>query len=267
MPQSAVVRIPLHQINASARNPRRTLSRLDELAASIADHGLLQPLVLRPLADGHYEIVAGHRRFAAVQSLGWSDVPAVIREAAADEAYLLTLVENLQRVDLSAREEAAALEVLVREKGWTTRQVAEAVKRSASYVSRRLRVFEDATLAPLVLQGKLTVSAAEELLSLPPTRRRMLAEQAVENGWDRPRLRAAANKGPSRSKTPRSTNLARWVKELRAALRSATASYLNEADRRELRLLFHDLAMLAKAPAEPRAIVIPPLPEGRAARR
>jgi ParB/RepB/Spo0J family partition protein len=89
-----------------------------------------------------YELIAGHRRVEAAKVLGWTSIPAIVRHESDDQAYILTLVENLQREDLSPKEEAAALEVLVRERGWSTRQVGEAIKRSAMYVSKRLRVFE-----------------------------------------------------------------------------------------------------------------------------
>src|SRR5207244_7526637 len=127
-------------------------------------HGLLQPIVVRRSGKG-YELIAGHRRHAAAKVLGWAQIDAVVREKTNDQdAYILTLVENLQREDLSPREEAAALEVLVRERGWSTRQVGEALKRSHMYVSKRLRVFEDDALAAPVLSGSLPVSTAEEFL-------------------------------------------------------------------------------------------------------
>lgn len=81
-----------------------------------------------------------------------------MRDETDDQAYILTLVENLQREDLTPREEAASLEVLVGERGWSTRQVGDAIKRGPMYVSRRLRVFDDDTLSPLVLANKLPVS-------------------------------------------------------------------------------------------------------------
>ncbi|MGI9147978.1 MAG: ParB/RepB/Spo0J family partition protein [Chloroflexota bacterium] len=151
------------------RNPRRKLTGIEELASSLQQHGLLQPIVVRLVGD-EYQLVAGHRRLAAARALGWERVPAIIRRETEDDAYVLTLVENLQRVDLSPRDEASALEVLVRERGWTTREVAAAISRSQGFVSKRLRVFEDAMLAPLVMGGRLSVSAAEELLTVFGTR-------------------------------------------------------------------------------------------------
>jgi ParB family transcriptional regulator, chromosome partitioning protein len=167
------------------------------LAASIQAHGLMQPIVVRPVASG-YELVAGHRRLEAARLLGWTEIAVIVR----DEAYILTLVENLQREDLTPKEEASALEVLVRERGWTTRQVGEAIKRSHVYVSHRLRVFEDDVLAPMVLARGLTVSTAEELLRAPdPETRKELAGQAAEQQWTWGEARrAVAELGTVRSK-------------------------------------------------------------------
>jgi len=266
MEEPRITPIPVERVTPSPRNPRQSLEHLDELAESIEVYGLLQPIVVRELGDGRYEVVAGHRRLAAVQSLGWSVVPTIVRSADEGDAFLLALIENLQREDLSPREEAEALEVLVRERGMSTRQVAEAVKRSASYVSRRLRVFEDPVLAPLVLQDAISVSVAEELLPLPSSRKHALAQQAADEGWDRPQVRLAAG-GQTSGMELRHAALTRLARELRMALREKPPGGLSDAERRELRLLFRDLAILAKAPAEERPIVIPQLPIARAAER
>jgi ParB family chromosome partitioning protein len=113
-----------------------------------------------------------------------------MRDETPKQAYVLALVENLQREDLTLKDEAAALEVLVRELG-STRKVAERIKKSAMYVSRRLRVFDDPVLAPFVLNNELSVSTAEELLRAIPAQREELAEQAVSEQWERPQVRAA----------------------------------------------------------------------------
>ena len=161
-----VHRVPIADIRPSARNPRRAFDGIAELAASLAEHGLLQPVVVRHIGSNGYELIAGHRRLEAARTLSWTKIAAVVRDESDEQAYILTLVENLQREDLKPREEAAALEILLREHRWTTRQVGEAIKRNHTYVSRRLRVFEDPVLAPLVLERKLPVSTAEELLDL-----------------------------------------------------------------------------------------------------
>ena len=266
MEAPSITSIPVDRITPNPRNPRQSLEHLDELTESIEVYGLLQPIVVRELGDGQYEVVAGHRRLAAVQSLGWSVVPTIVRSADEEDAFLLALIENLQRDDLRPREEAEALEVLVRERGMSTRQVAEAVMRSASYVSRRLRVFEDPVLAPLVLQGALNVSVAEELLPLPASRKSDLARQAADEGWDRPQVRLAAGSQAFGNEARRPA-LARPALELRMALREMLPGSLTDAERRELRLLFRDLAILAKAPIEDRPIVFPPISVARAADR
>jgi ParB family chromosome partitioning protein len=152
--------LPLASIEPSPRNPRHPREDgIGELAGSLQAHGLLQPVVVRRRGT-QYELIAGHRRFEAAKLAGWTEIAAVVRDETDDQAYILTLVENLQREDLTPKEEASALEVLVRERKWSTRQVGEAIKRSHIYVSRRLRVFEDPVLAPLVLQDGLAVSTA-----------------------------------------------------------------------------------------------------------
>ena len=175
--------LPIASIQPSPRNPRQHIGDVEELAESLQAHGLLQPVVVRRRGRG-YELIAGHRRLEAARRLGWAEIAAVVRDETDDQAYILTLVENLQREDLQPREEAAALEVLVRERGWSTRQVGEAIKRSHIYVSRRLRVFDDPALAPLVLRNGLAVSTAEELLRAPDAEaRKQLAAEAAAANW------------------------------------------------------------------------------------
>ena len=228
-----VYELPVADIRPSPRNPRRTLNDIGDLADSIRAHGLLQPIVVRRIDSG-YELVAGHRRLAAVQQLGWARVPAIVRDEDPDDAYILTLVENLQREDLSPKEEAAALEVLVRERGWSTRQVGQAINRGPMYVSRRLRVFEDETLAPLVLADQLPVSTAEELLVVvDPDRRSELAKRAVAERWERPQVRAAVRDciAAIHAAPPR---LASRIRALADELETIDPATLNARVRREL---------------------------------
>ena len=253
--------IAVDLIEPSPRNPRNDLGAIDELAESMDAYGLLQPIVLRQVGR-RYEIIAGHRRFAAAKQLGWREISAVIRADDQDGAYILTLVENLQRDDLTPREEARALEVLVRERGWSTREVAQAVKRSPAYISKRLRVFEDPVLAPLVLRNELSVSSAEELLPLAPPRRRALATRAVAEGWEHAQVRQAA-RSQFAPRSDREASLQHRVNQVRQLVRSKPADELTPGERRALRLLFMELALLAKASTEQHAAIRPPLPVRR----
>ena len=259
--ESLVEQIPLRVIQPSPRNPRRGLKQIEALAASIGAYGLLQPLVVRRRAEGGFELGAGHRRLAALQHLGWEAAPAIVRDVDEDEAYVLRLVENLQREDLSPREEADALADLIRTRHWTTRQVAEAIKRSAAYVSKRLRVFEDPVLSPVVLDGRLRLAVAEELLVAPRRRRAALVEQAIAESWDSATARRVLG-GSSREMAPaRRTSLAQAVATVRQKLREIDPVDLTERERRGLRLLFRELALVARAPADGdrQTPVVPPM--------
>jgi ParB family chromosome partitioning protein len=244
-----VHQIPLADIRPSPRNPRQRLDGLDELAESLRTHGLLQPVVVGRRGRG-YELIAGHRRLEAARRLGWAEIAAVVRDETDDQAYILTLVENLQREDLQPREEAAALEVLVRERGWSTRQVGEAIKRSHIYVSRRLRVFDDPTLAPLALRSELPVSTAEELLREPdPELRRELAAQAAREQWNQGAARraVAARRNVTFQSAEPSRRLPSHIRALREELEALEAGALTALARRELLRLLEVGGALAKS--------------------
>jgi ParB family chromosome partitioning protein len=195
--------------------------------------------------QGDYELIAGHRRYAAAGALGWTQIAAVVRDESEEQAYILTLVENLQREDLQPKEEAAALEVLVRERGWSTRQVGDAIKRSPMYVSKRLRVFEDQVLAQPVLANQLAVSTAEELLRVPDDERVSLVEQAIAEHWGQAQARQAveARKVTLRSAVP-SLRLEERFRTLIADLQTVDRAQVSRSARREAKRLLgllHDL--------------------------
>jgi ParB/RepB/Spo0J family partition protein len=210
-------------------NPRRRLRNVDELATSIRMYGLLQPLLIRAAERprGAYLLVAGHRRLAALKLLAerypredLNAVQVIIRQDGEDDAHLLTLVENLQRQDLSPREESDGLAKLVRERQWSTRRVAAAIGRSQPFVSRRLRVYEDRVLRGLVLTQRLAVSVAEELLGAPPSERPEIARRAVAEQWDFKRARAEV-RGHTAAFHPR---LREWVHAIRDLMAHASLS-------------------------------------------
>jgi ParB family transcriptional regulator, chromosome partitioning protein len=180
-------------IRPNPSNPRKTLSNeaMNELAESIRAHGILNPITVRP-SGSDYVIVAGDRRFRAALLVGLSEIPCIIREISAEDAYVETLLENLQREDIPPEEEAAGLLLLFTERQWTKRQIAQAIHKSDRYVSTRIRVFEDPILAQPVKSGKIAVSTAEELLKVQdPEARSALVDDLAEGKLDRQSLRRA----------------------------------------------------------------------------
>jgi ParB/RepB/Spo0J family partition protein len=234
-----VHQVPIADIRPSPNNPRHRLHGIEDLAASIADGHLLQPVLVRRRGRSGYELIAGHRRLEAVKLLGWTEIEAKIVDVSDKEAYILTLVENLQREDLTADEEAEALGVLVRERKWSVRKVAEAVKRSPMYVSRRLRVFDDEVLKPLVLRDErpLPVSTAEELLREPDVdARRELAHRAAREEWTPSiaRREVAEGRRCNGPLQPASPRLASRIRALSAEVADIEPGALSSRVRREL---------------------------------
>ena len=186
------------------------------------------------------------------QDSRWQEVPAILRRQADDrEAYLLTLTENLQREDLTPKEEAAALELLVTEYRMTTVDVAAAIKRSQPYVSKRLRVYADEALGPAVLTGRVPVTTAEELLPLKDrSQRDQLLDRAITERWDAPTTRAAV-RGVFESNTSNDHRLAhsellQHLRAVRALIREVSLDELTTETREELHRCFLDLAALAR---------------------
>lgn len=136
--------IDVARIRAGVYQPRRRFDEeaLNELALSIAEHGILQPLVVRPIGDDRYEIIAGERRFRAGQQAGLSKVPCVVRHYDDRQALAVALIENLQRSDLNALEVAQGLQRLVSDFSLTHENIAQLVGRSRSAVSNTLRLLE-----------------------------------------------------------------------------------------------------------------------------
>lgn len=247
-----VHRLPVADIQPSPNNPRRVFDGIAELAASMQEHGLLQPVVVRRIGSDGYELIAGHRRLEAARTLGWSEIAAAVRDDSGEQAYILTLVENLQREDLSPQEEASALEVLVRERGWSTRQVGEAIKKSPMYVSRRLRVFDDPVLREPVLSKQIAVSTAEELLRAPEAVRPQLASAAAAEQWTPAAARrqvAASGRNESLQRGPRPRLLSR-IKQLADELADVAPESLSGDARREAVRLLSVLSNLVAPHAE-----------------
>lgn len=182
-PVGAPVRLTLDALQAGRYQPRTRMdeSALQELAASISQHGIMQPIVVRPIGEGRYEIIAGERRFRAARLAGLEEVPVLVREVTDQNALAMALIENIQREDLNPLEEAQAIRRLIEEFSYTHEQASEAIGRSRSATSNLLRLLN---LAPavqtLLLAGDLEMGHARALLALDRADQVLLAHQAVE---------------------------------------------------------------------------------------
>jgi ParB family chromosome partitioning protein len=179
--------LPLDTLTRGKYQPRTDLRQeaLEELAISIRNQGVIQPIVVRPLTNAapgapRYEIIAGERRWRAAQIAGLATIPAVIRRVADEAAIAMALIENIQREDLNPLEEARALERLIAEFGVTHEQAADAVGRSRAAVSNLLRLLQLAPeVADMVEKRQLEMGHARALLGLVNRRDQVLAAQRV----------------------------------------------------------------------------------------
>jgi ParB family chromosome partitioning protein len=161
--------LSIEQLRPSRFQPRKDIdpARLQELADSISAQGVVQPVVVRPMGDGQYEIIAGERRWRAAQLAGLHDLPVVVREVADQTALAIALIENIQREDLNPLEEAEALKRLLEEFEMTHQQVADAVGKSRATVSNLLRLNDLHPEAKhLLLTGAIEMGHARAILAL-----------------------------------------------------------------------------------------------------
>lgn len=206
--QPGVLELPVRDITPNPLQPRRHFAPqgLADLAASIAAHGVLQPVVVSRAAEGGYHLVAGERRWRAAQLAGLERIPAVVRETAGGaESLALALIENLQREDLTPIEEARAFLHLRTELGLTPETIAQQVGKDRSTVANALRLLQ----LPLELQemvdgGTLSAGHARALLAVTDSeRQRKLAERCVREGWSVRQLeRAVRERRPAAAPPP-----------------------------------------------------------------
>lgn len=180
--QQEVTRLPLQKVEPNPNQPRRRFDEeeLQALSDSIAEHGILQPLAVRAMEGGFYQIIAGERRWRAARLAGLKEVPVVVVEADDRTVMELALIENLQRQDLNPMEEAEGYRVLTEEYGLTQEQAAARVGKSRPAVANALRLLalpED--VRSLVEKGELSAGHARAVLSLPTPARQRAASQKI----------------------------------------------------------------------------------------
>ncbi len=227
-PEERVEYLPVDRIRPGPYQPRQMLApeELAELADSVRLHGVLQPILVRPVADG-YEVVAGERRWRAAAMAGLQTVPAVVKQVGDLQALEIALVENLQRQDLNPVERARAYRRLVEEFGLTQEELARAVGRSQPSVANTLRLL---SLPPEILEllerGELSEAHGRVLLSVEdPQRRLALARRAAELQMSVRQLAQIASRGQATSRRRATTRVSDPNREaLEDALRSRLAT-------------------------------------------
>ena len=178
-------RVPVEFLRPSARNPRRNFVEVDleELTASVRERGILQPIIVRALAGmlDAYEIIAGERRWRAAQRAGLHDVPVILVEADDREALEIAIVENVQRTDLNAIEEAAGYERLIAEFNYTQNDLARVIGKSRSHVANTLRLSKlPESVRQMVSDGTVSAGHARSLLSVSDPE--LMARKIVDEG-------------------------------------------------------------------------------------
>lgn len=181
-----IQKIDLSKIKANPYQPRKTFDddRLSDLATSIQTHGVLQPIVLRQTVQGYY-IVVGERRFRASQLAGLNEVPAIIKELSDSDMMELAIIENLQREDLNAIEEAESYQRLMNDLGLTQQKVAERLSKSRPYIANMLRLLNlPKDISNQVKEGALSSAHGRTLLGIKDvTMMKKISQQAIRENW------------------------------------------------------------------------------------
>ena len=185
-PGEVLRKLPIDQLQPGKYQPRRDMDegKLAELAESIKAQGIIQPILVRQIEGGSYEIIAGERRWRASRLAGLDEVPVVVRELEDRTVIAMALIENIQREDLNPLEEAEALARLVSEFSLTHAEAAQAVGRSRASVSNLLRLIDLPIGVRVLLETRrLEMGHARALMTLAPELATKLAEEAAEQGW------------------------------------------------------------------------------------
>lgn len=184
--RDSVIILGIDEISPNRSQPRTEFEpeSLAELTDSISKHGVLQPILVRPLFAGGYQIVAGERRYRASLQAGLSEIPAIVRELDDKETMEIALIENLQRKDLTAVEEALGYDALMKNHGFTQEQVAESVGKSRSAVANSLRLLSlPQAVIDFIKEGKLSAGHARALVSIEDEETAIkIANEIVDNG-------------------------------------------------------------------------------------
>ena len=229
--------LPLREIEPDPGQPRKTFDdeTLAELSASIAEHGLLQPIAVRPKPSGGYLIVAGERRWRASRMAGLTEVPVIVKDVTDEQAMELALVENLQREDLDPVEEAAGIRELMTRCDLTQEQAARKLGKSRSALANSLRLLSlPETVLELLKSGFITIGHAKVVLGLPtPELQEEAAQMIADNQLNIRQAEALCKKLAKPAKEP-------VAAPLPSALPVEVEESLKQALGSEVRVAYHD---------------------------
>ena len=199
-----VRQVPVERIEPNPDQPRLAFDpqSLDELAASIREHGVLQPILVRPLPEARYQLIAGERRWRASKIADQPTIPALVEDIDDDTALEIAIIENLQREDLSPLDEATMYDRMIRDHGYSIRKLAEKLGKDKGYLENRLRLADAPDeVRELVSLRKDTLSHAYEIMKVAdPKKRRRLAEQVARGELSLVKLREKVEGRPVRAR-------------------------------------------------------------------
>jgi ParB family transcriptional regulator, chromosome partitioning protein len=218
--------IPIDLVQRNPGQPRKHFdeSELNDLSSSIRTHGVLQPILVRPLVDGKFEIVAGERRWRAAQRAGLHSIPAVVRDLNEVEVVEIAIVENVQRTDLNPIEEAQGFQALIDRFGRTQEEIADAVGKSRPHIANMLRLLKlPDDLQEMVRDGRLSSGHARAILTAPD--QRGLAQRVIAEGLNVREVERIAQQAKDEKHGPRASVVAAEAKS--ADTRALEASLSN----------------------------------------
>ncbi|NNJ75844.1 MAG: ParB/RepB/Spo0J family partition protein [Anderseniella sp.] len=243
--------LPIELVQSNTLNPRKMFNEeeLDDLVRSVAEKGILQPVVVRPVDDGqHYQIVAGERRWRAAQKAGLHHIPALVRELSDKEVLEIALIENVQRADLNPVEEAHGYQQLIDQFDYTQQQLAESIGKSRSHIANTLRLMAlPASVLEALQTGKLTAGHARALIATEDPQ--SLAQKIIALGLSVRQAEALARdtgagteSKPAKKTTD--TNIAAVEKLLAEALGLKVSIATKTAEKGKLTIHYNNLEQL-----------------------
>lgn len=254
-PLSEAIDVETEKIQINPNQPRKNFDEesLAELARSVEQHGILQPLIVRPRGDG-YEVVAGERRLRAAKLAGLKHVPVLIRTLSDREMMEIALIENLQREDLNPLEEAEAYKRLLEEYNYTQEQLAQRVGKSRSAIANTLRLLTlHAGVRKMLMEGELTEGHARAILALPLEKQAAAAQKVVELNLsvrETERLIGAIQKKTGKQQRKLQGEKDRYILDLEEKLRVACGTAVNvritRSGKGKLEIHFNDLTELER---------------------